>query len=286
MKIELKKIGVAFLALLILLVPVIIYVSSFHDFDISKDNQDWANFGSYIGGTYTLFASLVSVATLFFVLYQYYSQKEQQERLSLAQLEIINFQKYQAHYQQFLQLIDSVEKDDRYCVSIINKSALYKDLFPENSFTQCSYIVDLDDKDDSYLLNDVKVFAPRLKQMFSSTEISSSNAEDIVTSLSKVYDSLYLKLNRPEQNNDIVFQVEHSPRYIILNTDNLREATSNLWAVLDILFHFSGNTAPEDITYQVGSSFTVGSMECYKKSIERRDYGHILISAEEKKYNK
>lgn len=118
MKIELKTVGFVGLviAAIFLLVPVVIYACSFQDFGISKDNQDWANFGSYLGGTYTLFASIASIATLFFVLYQHYSQKELQERLSLAQLEIINFQKYQAHYQQFLQLIDSVEQDERYCV--------------------------------------------------------------------------------------------------------------------------------------------------------------------------
>lgn len=135
----------------------------------------------------------------------------------------------------------------------------------------------MDDKDDGYLLNDIKLFAPRLKEIFSSTEVSINHAHQIVTSLSKVYDWLYLKLDRPEQNNDIVFQVEYSSRYIILNTDNLREVSSNLWAVINILFHFSGNTAPEDITYQVGTSFTVHSMELYKKSIGHRDDHYILI---------
>lgn len=268
------------IAILLLMIPVAIYAFSFQDLEISKNNQDWANFGSYLAGVYTFFASLASLATLFFLLYQHYSQRESQQRLSLAQLEIINFQKYQAHYQQFLQLIESVEQDETYCVSIINKSALYKALFPDNSFKECSYIVDLESKDDSYLLNDIRSFAPRLKEMFSSTDVSIDHAERLVNSLSSVYDSFYLKLDRPEQNNDVVFQVGHSLRYIILNTDNLKEVSSNLWAVLDILFHFSGNIAPEDITYQVGTSYTLESMKLYKESIKCADHGHILVTSE------
>ncbi|HDM8140754.1 TPA: hypothetical protein P0E12_005048 [Vibrio harveyi] len=280
MKIERKNLVVVGLAIIILLVPIAIYVFSFRDFGISRDNEDWANFGSYLAGTYTLLASLASVATLLFVLYQHYGQKDQQDRLSLAQLEIINFQKYQAHYQQFLQLIESVEQDERYCVSIINKSALYKELFPENSFAECSYVINLDDKDDSYLLNDIKLSAPRLKEMFRSVEVSVNQAEQIVDSLSRLYDTFYLKLDRPEQKNDIVFHVDNSSRHIILNTDNLKEVSSNLWAVLDVLFHFSDNTAPEDITYQVGSSFTKNSMELYKKHIKDASHGYILIDSE------
>ncbi|MFP8845380.1 hypothetical protein ACLILW_16990 [Shewanella baltica] len=277
---KIKIIAVTILLLVVLFIPFILYWYLFQDYSISRNNQDWANLGSYLGGVYTFFASLASLATLIFLLYQYYSQKDYQQRLAVAQLEIINFQKYQAHYQQFLLVIDNLEQDVNYNVSIINRGDLYKKLFPKNSFEQVSYKVDLNEMDVDYVLNYVKLCAQNLKGLFSSTDESDRPAREIIPILSMLYDSLFIKLDRPEKEGDIVFQLGNSERYIILNTENLREVTENLWAVINMLFQFTGNTAPDDITYQVGTSFTLRSMSIYKDSIKKERHGYILVQSE------
>ena len=266
-------------ALLLLALPILIYWLSFPDSVISQNNQDWASFGSYLAGVYTFFASLASLATLIFLLYQYFSQKESQQRLASAQLEIINFQKYQTHYQQFMLLIDILERDERYNISVISKDKLYKLLFADNDFEHCSYSIDLSSKGSDYILNDLRSSAATLKDMFSSTEVSAQQAERIVSLLSKLYDLLHLKLDRPEKVGDIVFQVGNSNRYIILNTDDIREVVSSLWAALNTLYHFSGNTPPENITSHVNTSFTNDSMARYKDSIRNEVQGYVLVTA-------
>jgi hypothetical protein len=260
------------IGVLLLAIPLLVYWLSFPDSVISQDNQDWGSFGSFLAGVYTFFASFASLATLLFLLYQYFSQKDSQQRL-----EIINFQKYQAHYQQFLQLIDSIEHDERYKISVINKGELYKLLFPDNNFENCTLQIVLDKEGNDYILNDIHLSMDRLKEMFSSTEVSAQQAFSLVSLLSKVFESLFLKLNRPEKHGDIVFQLDHSARYIILNTEDIDEAVSCLWVVLEVLYHFSGNTAPENISYQVGTSFTLESIKRYKKKIINDTQGYILV---------
>ncbi len=272
------KVCLGLILITILLLPIVIYGVSFNGYELSKDNQDWGGFGSYLSGVYTLLSSLASLATLIFLLVQYYSQKDTQLRLASAQLEVISFQKYQAHYQQFLQLTDSVEQDERYSITFMNKGLLYKSLFPNNGFSQCEY--DTQPEDSNYIINDLNSLISKLKEDLSSTEVSAQKAERIVSTLSMIFDTLFIKLNRAEKEGDIVFQIKSSSRYVILNSEDLQEVSSNLWAVLDLIYHFCGSVAPEDLTYQIGTSFNVDSMARYKDFTRGRTQGYFFVGSE------
>lgn len=62
--------------LVVLVIPIFFYAYNF-DFSLSKDSDDWADFGSYIGGVY---APILSVLTLMVLLTQIYIQFEQHQQ--------------------------------------------------------------------------------------------------------------------------------------------------------------------------------------------------------------
>lgn len=62
--------------LVVLVIPILLYAYSF-DFSLSKDSDDWADFGSYIGGVY---APILSALTLMVLLTQIYIQFEQHQQ--------------------------------------------------------------------------------------------------------------------------------------------------------------------------------------------------------------
>ena len=47
-----------------IIVPIILYYANFHDYNISKNSNDWANFSTYISGIVTPIISIISVIVL------------------------------------------------------------------------------------------------------------------------------------------------------------------------------------------------------------------------------
>ncbi len=52
-----KKIGF----LIVLLAPILLYCIHFRGYSISNDPSDWADFGSYLGGVYTLLVTFLAI---------------------------------------------------------------------------------------------------------------------------------------------------------------------------------------------------------------------------------
>ncbi len=53
--------GLVILVFLILITPVVVYTFHFWDYEISNNPADWANFGSYIGGVYSVITAIAAI---------------------------------------------------------------------------------------------------------------------------------------------------------------------------------------------------------------------------------
>lgn len=88
---EIMKLKTAIiLSITFLIVPFFLYFLNFHNF--SNNNQDWANFGSYIGG---VVSSVFSYLSFFIVLIVFYTTKKENDNKEIEErifkyLELIN----------------------------------------------------------------------------------------------------------------------------------------------------------------------------------------------------
>ncbi len=98
-KIVLKMIFILF----ILLFPVILYINKFHG-PLSNDSSDWANFGSYIGGVYSVVLTIVLVYVTH--LLNARSEKDSKRR------EVIN---------KIYEKIEGITADDVYDINKVNE---------------------------------------------------------------------------------------------------------------------------------------------------------------------
>ena len=48
-------------AILVVTMPLAVYVIHFYDYPISENPSDWADFGSYIGGIYSIIVAILVV---------------------------------------------------------------------------------------------------------------------------------------------------------------------------------------------------------------------------------
>lgn len=90
--------------------------------------------------------SLATAATLVFLIYQNIglrkrqdSQQEQQDEIWAEQKEMLIFDKYQRHQNMFDTLLDSLETKHNHLFKFVDRIALYEQLFPYNSPTNCEY---------------------------------------------------------------------------------------------------------------------------------------------------
>ncbi len=112
--------------IVIALVSILLFLYWYHmgDSGFSDKNQDWAAFGSYLSGIFTMFAAIGTVGTLFILIRQ---QKEQQDALT--------FDRCQSHYSLFCEKLKSIETLCGNSFSFNNPMKLYGDIFPDNNPT-------------------------------------------------------------------------------------------------------------------------------------------------------
>lgn len=53
--------NVIWLSLIVLSLPIGAYVIQFHGYDVSDDPENWAQFGDYIGGTYSVLITILAI---------------------------------------------------------------------------------------------------------------------------------------------------------------------------------------------------------------------------------
>ena len=125
---------------------------------ISGKTEDWGAFGSILSGAFTLLGAAATLGTLVFLLVQQrnnqaYQREQERERqhaqakhddVIAQQLKAQTFEQYLKHREVFFDRLHSLEATFAHAVRFANKDALYQWVFPQNSPTRCSYVVDLE----------------------------------------------------------------------------------------------------------------------------------------------
>ncbi|MGI2072814.1 hypothetical protein [Shewanella baltica] len=227
---------------------------------ISPNHEDWAFFGSFLAGIYTAIASFGSVGTLIFLIYQNYAGKEIQDRLILAKVEMLGFEKYQTHRLLFDKLIVELETTETSELRVIDRYELYKNIFPHNSLESCSYKVKLEEQDENHPLVEALAVPKKLIYCFNSTGCSDEAGREIVQYICDLQDFLNIRVFRPVRDCDFIHRPSDS---VILNASELEVMVSALWKFTNNFFEFTGNEPTNNVSHMVGTSFVIKSISNY-----------------------
>ena len=227
---------------------------------ISTNHEDWAFFGSFLAGVYTAIASFGSVGTLIFLIFQNYSEKEQQDRLTNAKIEILGFEKYQSHRLLFDKLIDEIENTAKIEFQIIERHDLYRKIFPQNSLETCSYKIDLDKQYDSHPLVEALATQQRLSTCLKSDSESENIGREIVQDIVHLQDFFNVEITRSQQDYDFI----HRPsQKVVVNANELEQMIALLWKFSNEILEFTGNKPFDSVGHMVGTSFVTNSILKY-----------------------
>lgn len=217
-----NKIKILIYILLILCtitVPIIMY-SSYIPGEISHKNQDWAAFGSFVGGLYSAVFSFASVAILVYSLYL--TQKNNREQLTLQQSEQTT-----SEFNMLLDILENQIKNKQ----IFSKNNSYN-VFSLDKFyfKMAEYSCENGDITQQHFDKSVRIIASEyLKQR------ENGNYDDEISILKAIMYRIYnansslLDAYKVVFNNKISSDARFFIRLYCLNTDPILEKYFTVW---------------------------------------------------------
>ncbi|MCC4834804.1 hypothetical protein LMH66_19350 [Shewanella sp. 10N.7] len=144
----------AFAGILIAVVMIAFYFWHIRG-PISHNQNDWASLGTFFSGIFSFLGAIGTVGVMLLGIKQFKIQQEQiasqterqdtfekkQDYKWEKENEMLRFQKYQMHFNQFDNLLVNIEKE--HSISFKNRAGLYFEIFPSNSFENCSFLPEM-----------------------------------------------------------------------------------------------------------------------------------------------
>ncbi|WP_431295751.1 hypothetical protein [Rahnella sp. PAMC 25559] len=216
---------------------------------LSKESGSWADFGSLLAGVFTLLGAIASLATLIFLLQQ--QKKSEQDRLEQLKIqreiqnkndlhlhserELMNFEMYKIHNDMFNSLLDNLERKMHSKMRFVNRSFLYKGIFPDNGFYKFNGKANLDK--DNILRSLIMSFKCILEKLSQVKDKFSANS--FLTNYNLFNELLGLRNEGEIKEFDVTYHREA----IGINIFYINEALRTLSEVIDALLIFSENKA-------------------------------------------
>jgi hypothetical protein len=187
---------------------------------ISKQQNDWAAFGSFLSGVFSFLGAIGTVGVMLLGIKQFKVQQDQinaqterqnsfeekQEEKWAKENEILNFQKYRMHVSEFNNLLEGIEKDHH--IIFKNKYGLYNQLFPNNNSYHTSFSVANEQSLISFLENYLKQFytlAYRYKKLPNACDFN--NMIGLVGAINNALNIDFIHSESDEKNQLICFGI-------------------------------------------------------------------------------
>ncbi|WP_426108496.1 hypothetical protein [Pseudomonas sp. TWR1-1-4] len=235
-----------------LLIPIgILCTYSFHlSGEISSSPSDWGNFGSVLGGAFTLLGGLATSLTLIFL----YKQQKANERtqakseknsknFQLRQVAVIQkqiasltFEQYKNHRAHFIETLEKEGNKNNILFRDIEK--LYHSIFQKNRPTHCEFFVDLEHtgENSNPLFSCVSTLAKIQYQLIHAQEFTSSS--NIAKSIFQITKNLNIYSSNSEiLGGELIIDSQKSGIYI----HNFEIQIRKLQNIIDQILFFSGN---------------------------------------------
>ncbi|MBD8249958.1 hypothetical protein [Pantoea agglomerans] len=244
---------------------------------LSNKNDDWSAFGSLVSGLFTWSGALSTLAALLFAfrqnkkLAQEATERSAQDKVTAEkniefmdfQRERINFEKFRIHQQMFDELLDKLEIDAKGDYHFNSRSLLYKNIFPENSFSVChTKISDTSEHVGSF--NDILVATGFMRDKLKNDSYV-KNAQELIHDIAGLQEMLMLNISRSAQPGDLIF----GNKYVIFNVVELYSTFILFSKVINAISAFGQLKKTMDLASHVNLPQLVLSLSKYTSVIPR-----------------
>jgi len=244
---------------------------------LSNKNDDWSAFGSLVSGLFTWSGALSTLAALLFAfrqnkkLAEEATERSAQDRITAEknmefmefQRERINFEKFRIHQQMFDELLDKLEIDAKGDYHFYSRSLLYKNIFPENSFSVChTKISDISEHVGSF--NDILVATGFMQEKLKNGSYV-KDTQQLIHDIQTVQEMLMLNISRSAQPGDLIF----ASKYVIFNVVELYSTFILFSKVINAISAFGESKKTIDLASHVNLPQLVLSLSKFTSDIPR-----------------
>lgn len=250
---------------------------------VSSQTADWGSFGSVMGGAFTLLSALATIATL---LHLYGQQKKAEVRQNATDIEnekarknhddvvkkqisALTFEQYLKHQGAFLERINKMESAFKSKILFSNPEKLYRDIFPNNSPSYCSYITELSGGNDKSLgfINDINEVCEKI-DYYLGYHPDNTDIYKLISHLYELQESLTLTYQEKEKEGDVFF----AGQKIGLNIYDVYSLFLDIQKAANFVMFFSGR---KEITFEKKFLIFLGD-SIYRKVLEDERVGKII----------
>lgn len=250
---------------------------------VSSQTTDWGSFGSVMGGAFTLLSALATIATL---LHLYGQQKKAEVRQNAKDIEnekaqknhdnvvkkqisALTFEQYLKHQSAFLERINKMELGFKSKILFSNPEKLYRDIFPNNSPSYCSYTTELAEGDDKSLgfISNINEVCEKINY-YLGYHPDNTDIYKLVSHLYELQEKLAITYQEKEKEGDVFF----AGQKIGLNIYDVYSLILDIQKAVNFVMFFSGR---KEIALERKFLILLGD-SIYRKILEDERIGKII----------
>lgn len=111
------------------------------------NSPEFGNWAMWFGALSTFAAAVGTMGSFAFLAYDHVKNRAFNQRLKLKEMEILQFQQYQAHKDLFTELLSDLQSHSAAQFNFRDINTVYKKIFPKNRIGNCVYHMEFNDSE-------------------------------------------------------------------------------------------------------------------------------------------
>lgn len=170
---------------------------------------EFGNWAMWIGAIATICAAVGTVSTLLFLVRQHFENSAREQEMWKEQREKLIFDKYNAHKSQFISLLSEYEQTNSYGITIRNKNAFYRKVFPSNTLSNFNVTLSENDFGAFHPILVAYSFLEVAYQEFHRIAIRDQyDPEKLIVAVSQLLDALQISIHKKGMGDVLLKQTK------------------------------------------------------------------------------
>lgn len=223
---------------------IIFYLYQHYLGGISKSADDWASFGSLLGGYFTYIAAIGTIGTLSLLIYQ----QDKNNSIINKQLAIQTFTEYENHRKLFFGKLSEIERHYNNEIEFKQRERVYNSIFYMNSPFSVGRIIDLEKSKIDELENDLSECKNKFDNIKNLLEDyrSPRKSLDLIIEIIDLSFALGITTKMNKEKGQILWHDIPTD----LNIHKIDAALKHIESTLNMILSISGNKPVEEISHK------------------------------------